>query len=102
MTTAFVFESDTLTEADYDKLMAAMGLADSDASFPPGLLTHLAGPTPDGRWRVIDVWDSEASATRFYESDRFAPVRDNAAGREISSTPWPLHRIDVPLASDRS
>jgi hypothetical protein len=102
MATAFVFESDTLTEGDYDKLMAAMGLADSDASFPPGLVTHLAGPTPDGRWRVIDVWDTENSASRFYESDRFAPVRDNAAGRDIAPTLWPLHRIDVPVAPDRS
>jgi hypothetical protein len=95
MTTAFVFEHDTMIESDYDDVMAAMGLADLDSSYPDGLLVHLAGAKPSGGWRVIDVWESDEAANAFYGSERFAPVRagDHAAG--ITTTPWPLHRVET-------
>jgi len=93
MATAFVFDTDSMGESDYDGLMAAMGLADLDAPHPDGLLAHLAGATPGGGWRVIDVWETEAAAEAFYGSDRFAPVRDAAGAAGITSTAWPLHRV---------
>ena len=35
---------------------------------PDGLIFHSAGPSPDGGWRIIDVWDSRATFDRFLES----------------------------------
>ena len=34
---------------------------------PPSGALHLAGPGPDGGWRVIELWESEAAARRFFE-----------------------------------
>lgn len=101
MATAFVFDSDTNTESDYDGLMASMGLAELDSPFPDGLLVHLSGAKPGGGWRVIDVWESDDAANTFYSSDRFAPIRDSAADAGITTIPWPLHRIEAHAVRDR-
>jgi hypothetical protein len=93
MATAYVFDTDSMGESDYDALMAAMGLAELDAPHPDGLLAHLAGATPGGGWRVIDVWETDTAAESFYGSDQFAPVRDAAGGGVITTTTWPLHRV---------
>lgn len=98
MATAFVFEHHTMVESEYDDVMVAMGLADLDSSYPDGLLVHLAGAKPGGGWRVIDVWESDDAANAFYGSARFAPVRDGAHSAGISTTPWPLHRIETQTA----
>ena len=97
MATAYVFDADTLTQDHYDGMMAAMGLADLDGPYPDGLIAHLSGATPGG-WRVIDVWESEDAAAAFYGSERFAPVRDGAEAGAITSTPWPLYRIETRAA----
>lgn len=94
MTVAFVFETDTLTQAEYDGLMETMGLQ-SGTFDVPGALVHIAGPKVDGGWRVVDVWESEEAANAFYGSDRFAPVRGVAESAGIRTTPWPVHRLEV-------
>jgi hypothetical protein len=99
MATAFVFEADMLTRQHYDGMMAAMGMADPDGPYPDGLVVHLSGARPDGGWRVIDVWESDEAAAAFYGSERFAPVRDGAGTGAITSTPWPLYRIEARAAS---
>jgi len=44
----------------YERYAAAI------AGRPPGLILHVAGPTDEG-FRIIDLWDSEASWERFRE-----------------------------------
>lgn len=95
MAMAFVFEVDAMTAEQYDGLMGAMGLAEKGAISAHGALAHIAGPKDGGGWRVVDVWDSEEAANAFYTSDTFAPVRDATAGGGITTTPWPVHRIEV-------
>jgi hypothetical protein len=95
MAMAFVFEVDTMTAEQYDGLMGAMGLAEKGAISAHGALAHIAGPKDGGGWRVVDVWDSEEAANAFYTSDTFAPVRDATAGGGITTTPWPVHRMEV-------
>jgi hypothetical protein len=96
MTVAFIFESDTLTQEQYDGVMAAMGFGDAGSNLATavGAVAHMAGPRADGGWRVIDVWESEEAANAFYSSDLFAPVREATEGSGITSTPWAIHRID--------
>ena len=59
---------------------------------PAGGIFHIAGPSPNGGWRVIEVWESEEEANRFFQ-ERFFPALE-ALG--ISSPPprrelWPVH-----------
>ena len=95
---AFVFETDTMTAAEYDGLMAQMGLEETGTAVAAGAIAHIAGPKVDGGWRVVDVWETEEAANAFYGSERFAPVRAAAEGAAIRTTPWPVHRIEM-LAS---
>jgi len=96
MAIAFIFEIDTMTSEQYDGLMTAMGLGQGGAvTGTVGAIAHLAGPTAEGGWRVVDVWESEDAANSFYGSDQFAPVREAAETAAMSNTPWPLHRVEV-------
>jgi hypothetical protein len=52
----------------YDKIRAQLGLEK-----PAGGIFHVAGPSPNGGWRVIEVWESEEEARRFLE-ERFFPA----------------------------
>lgn len=93
MALAFIFEVDEMTSDQYDGIMAEMGLGTGSFKVA-GAIAHLAGPKVDGGWRVVDVWESEDAANAFYTSDQFAPVRAATEGGAMSSTPWPIHRIE--------
>ena len=95
MTVAFVFETDVMTQAEYDGLMAQMGLGQTGTAIAVGAVAHIAGPKVDGGWRVVDVWESEEAANAFYGSEQFAPVRAEAERTGITTTPWPVHRIEL-------
>ena len=99
MATAFIFESDQFDAATYDKLMGEMGLATANSPFPTGLIAHLAGPQGDAGFRVIDIWESEDAANAFYGSDQFGPVRNAAEGGGIRTTPWSIHRVQIPAGA---
>ncbi|MDQ3735689.1 MAG: hypothetical protein M3400_17110 [Actinomycetota bacterium] len=70
-----------------------------DHQLPLGGILHLAGPAPDGGWRVIEIWESPEEAKRFL-TERFAPAL-RAAGFE-GPTPrpqfWPVlvHEVTQP------
>ena len=95
MPVAFVFESDRVDQSGYDGLLKAIGRESIDAPTPPGHIAHLAGPKPGGGWRAIDLWESEDAANAFYGSDQFRPVSDGAADMGITTTPWPMHRVEI-------
>ena len=57
-----------------------------------GGICHLAGPGPDGGWRVIEVWESEEDARRFFQ-ERVRPAAE-AVGTTPPPPPelWHVHR----------
>jgi hypothetical protein len=62
-------------------------------TLPIGGSVHLAGPGPNGGWRVIDVFDSEEEGRRFLR-DELAPAL-RAAGAQGPPPPvefWPVYR----------
>ena|SRR5688572_11284115 len=64
------------------------------AGRPPGLILHVAGPTDEG-FRIIDVWESEASWQRF-RSERLvdpAPIDDPLARPELFRALRPVHVV---------
>jgi hypothetical protein len=58
---------------------------------PVGGIFHAAGPSPNGGWRVIEVWESEEQAKRFV-SERLVPAFE-AAGASPPPPPqlWPIY-----------
>lgn len=73
--------------------MKAIDRESLDARNPDGFIAHLAGPKPEGGWRVVDLWESEA-ADAFYGSDVFQQGVGSAPF-QIDTTPWPMHRVEV-------
>jgi hypothetical protein len=70
----------------YEKARAQLGL---DA--PAGGILHVAGPSPNGGWRVIEVFESEEEARRFLK-ERLGPAFQ-AVGASAPPQPefWPVH-----------
>lgn len=62
-----------------------------DLEKPAGGIFHAAGPSPNGGWRVIEVWESEEHVQRFVD-ERLLPAFE-AAGASPPPPPeiWPIH-----------
>ncbi|MGW6565444.1 hypothetical protein [Streptomyces sp. NPDC054975] len=72
----------------YDKVREQLGLQQK----PAGGIFHAAGPSPNGGWRVIEVWESEEDAKRFL-AERLAPALQAAGAAGPPPTPqfWPVY-----------
>ena len=64
---------------------------------PEGLIFHSSGPSPDGGWRIVDVWESRATFDRFFD-EQVRPTIVELVGEEALSqgpppeiTDWPVH-----------
>ena len=61
MAVGVLMEFPGVTREQYDQLVQ-----DLDLSRPPeGALIHVCGPTSDGGWRTVDVWESQEAFERF-------------------------------------
>jgi hypothetical protein len=71
----------------YERIRAHLGLEK-----PAGGIFHVAGPSPKGGWRVIEVWESEEEANRFFQ-ERFFPALQELgiAGPPPTREFWPVH-----------
>ena len=70
----------------YEKVSENAGLQE-----PGGGILHVAVPSPNGGWRVIELFESEESAKRFL-TERLGPAF-RAAGVSAPPPPqvWPVH-----------
>ena len=68
---------------------------------PTGLIFHSAGPSPDGGWRIIDVWDSRATFDRFLESKVMPTIAELigeeavASGEPPKIESWAVHNYNT-------
>jgi hypothetical protein len=71
----------------YEQIRARLGL-----DKPAGGIFHVAGPSPTGGWRVIEVWESEEEANRFF-LERFVPALQalGVSGPPPQPQFWPVH-----------
>ncbi|MFN2569206.1 MAG: hypothetical protein ABR564_06345 [Candidatus Dormibacteria bacterium] len=101
MAVIFVFEAqasneahDTAGQEGYDAVMRDIGREDLESSAAEGIIFHISGPRAGGGWRVIDCWESEEAAGRFYGTETFQKaVREHLPPIEPQMSP--LHRLEV-------
>jgi hypothetical protein len=89
MPVAMLVDNPEGSQEIYDKVRSQLGLE----SKPAGGILHVAGPSPNGGWRVIEVWESEEDAHRFFK-ERLEPAFQavGVAGRPQPQF-WPVHNV---------
>jgi len=75
------------SQETYDRIRKQLGLEK-----PAGGILHVAGPNPNGGWRVVEVFESEEDAQRFLK-ERFRPAFEavGASGPPPQPQFWPVH-----------
>jgi hypothetical protein len=58
-----------------------------------GMLYHVAGPI-DGGWRVVEVWESQEAADRFFRDALGAALQRH--GGSVQPKVMPVHMIIAP------
>jgi hypothetical protein len=87
MAIAMMVDNPAGSQEVYESIRARLGL-----DKPAGGIFHLAGPSPNGGWRVIEVWESQEAAEDFLQN-RFMPALQEL-GIEGPPPPrefWPVH-----------
>jgi hypothetical protein len=86
MAVAMLIDNPNGSEEIYGQLRERIGL-----DKPAGGIFHAAGPSPNGGWRVIEIWESEEDAKRFL-AERLRPAAE-AVGTPPPPPPelWPVH-----------
>jgi hypothetical protein len=78
MAIALILQFEGFDSDKYDAVQETLGLAANKGVWPDGLISHLAGNTPEG-WCVIDVWESQAHFDRFF-AERLKAAFDKVGG----------------------
>ena len=86
MAVAMLIDNPTGSQEIYEQLRERIGL-----DTPAGGIVHVAGPSPNGGWRVIEIWETEEDAKRFL-AERLGPAAE-AVGTAPPPPPelWPVH-----------
>jgi hypothetical protein len=86
MAVAMLIDNPNGSQEIYEQLRERIGLEK-----PAGGIVHVAGPSPNGGWRVIEIWESEEDAKRFLV-ERLRPAAE-AIGAAPPPPPelWPVH-----------
>jgi hypothetical protein len=86
MAVAMLIDNPNGSQEIYEQLRERIGL-----DKPAGGIFHVAGPSPNGGWRVIEIWESEEDAKRFL-AERLGPAAE-AVGTQPPPPPelWPVH-----------
>jgi len=90
-----IFNPPNVTADVYDRVNAAAGV-ESDP--PAGLLFHCAGEV-DGKWQIVDAWESEEHARRF-DDERLGRAIESVMGMRPPGPPpgtgYELHKVIKP------
>jgi hypothetical protein len=87
MAIAVLVDNPDGSQEAYEKVRAQLGL-----EAPAGGIFHAAGPSPNGGWRVLEVWESEEDARR-WRDERLMPAFDATGVPRPPGPPqiWQLH-----------
>lgn len=81
MTVAMIIDNPAGSRELYESILDQLG-----DQVPLGGVLHLAGPSPHGGWRVIEVFESEDEGRRFV-GERFGPAYRAAGATSPPPTP---------------
>jgi hypothetical protein len=68
MAVAMLMDNPNGSQEIYEQLRKQIGL-----DKPAGGIFHVAGPSPNGGWRVVEIWESAEDAKRFL-AERLGPA----------------------------
>ena len=88
MAIAMLVDNPAGSQELYERIRKQLGGMEA----PAGGILHIAGPSPNGGWRVIEVFESEEDAGRFVK-ERFGPALEAVgfAGQRPQPQFWPVH-----------
>ena len=86
MAVALLVESADCSQETYERVRRRLG-----SNRPAGGIFHIAGPGPSGGWRVVEVWESEEDADRFFRERYIPALRDAGVRRLPRRELWPVH-----------
>ena len=89
---AFVrlFDNPEGTQEQYDAATQQLGV--TAENMPEGGVLHVAGPSPTGGWRVVEVWESEDQARKFDE-ETLLPLLQSVGVERPEPQTWPVHNL---------
>jgi hypothetical protein len=87
MAIAALMEFPVGTVEQYDAVIAEMNLGGKPG---PGGIFHVAGPTPDGGIRIVDVWESQEALEKF-AGEQIMPITQKHGIEAPKVTVWPVH-----------
>jgi hypothetical protein len=85
-----IFDNPEGTQEQYDAASQQLGIDESN--MPDGGVFHVAGPSPSGGWRVVEVWESEEQARKFDE-ETLLPLLEQVGVDRPEPETWPVHRM---------
>jgi heme-degrading monooxygenase HmoA len=98
MAVLMILESEGVTPEQYAQLNEEMGIR-SDADAPEGLIEHVAALTDDDELVVVDLWESEQTLGRFFET-RLGPALHKLEYPEAQPRIMPVHNHQPGTASE--
>jgi hypothetical protein len=91
MAWVLVQKAQELGWAEYERVA---GEVDAEGDPPEGLIVHAAGEE-NGKWRSVDVWESEEAYERFRD-ERLMPAVRRALGDDVvEAGPPPQESFEV-------
>ena len=96
MSVAMLIDNPTGSQETYEQLRSKLGL-----DGPIGGAVHIAGVSPKGGWRVIEIFDSVEAAGTFLR-ERFGPALAELgfAGPPPEPEFWPVHNLMTAETAD--
>jgi hypothetical protein len=76
------------TREMYDAVMERLQV---EADPPDGLVMHCSGEV-DGRWQVVEIWESEEHARRFL-AERLLPMMEATLGPRPGPPPTAIYEL---------
>ena len=87
-----LFDNPEGTQEQYDAARDRLGV--TAENMPEGGVLHVAGPSPTGGWRVVEVWESEDAARKFDE-ETLLPLLQSVGVERPEAQTWPVHNLVV-------
>jgi hypothetical protein len=84
-----IIEFEGVDQSHYDAVNEKLGLnaATGEGDWPDGLLQHSAGHTDDGKFAVVELWDTPEHQAAFMES-RLGPALGEVGVPEPTRLTW--------------